>query len=130
VGDSGRHRTPKTCPCGHIFGVPEGGEEGGRRRTLKTRPCGAFVVFNTSGRAENVSRGMCQTPKTCPQGHVRGVRHKGNGRECAEHQKHAHKGMFVAFDTRGRGVGKGGAVSDTPDAKNTTPGLCSSRLGW
>ena len=127
MGDSGRHRTPKTCPHGHIFGVPEGGEEGGRHRTLKTRPCrdvcgvqhkrkgrervehhkcasvGTFVVFDT--------RGMCQTPKTCPQGHVRGVRHEGNGRECAEHQKHAHKGMFVAFDTRGRGVGKGGAVS-------------------
>ena len=45
---------------------------------------------------------MCQTPKTCPQGHVRVVRHKGNGRECAEHYKHAHEGMFIVLDMRGR----------------------------
>jgi len=62
---------------------------------------------------------MHQTPRTYPCGYVRVVQHGGKGRECVGHQKHAHKGMFVAFDTRGRGAGKGGAVSDT---KNTPTG--------
>jgi len=44
---------------------------------------------------------MCWTPKTCPQGHVWGVQHEG------------------MFNMRGRGAGKGGAVSDT---ENTPTG--------
>ena len=95
-------------------------------------------MFDKRGRAANVSntknaplwarlwystqregQGTCRTPKTCPQGHVRGVRHEGKGRKCAEHYEHAHKrregnsrervehqkhalaGMFVVSDTRG-----------------------------
>ena len=135
MGDSGRHRTPKTCPCGHVFGVPEGGEEGGRRRTLKTRPCRDVcgVQHERKGREcveGNVSdtknmptracsgcptrgewQGMRRTLKTCPQGHVCGVRHKGKGRwegrGRVRHPRREEHNPRVVFVASGVVVGEG-----------------------
>ena len=50
---------------------------------------------------------------------IRGVQHEGKGRERVGHQKHAHKNMFVVFDTKGRQ-----RMCRTPE--HVLVGMCSS----
>jgi len=113
-------------------------------------------VFDKRGRAANVSntknaplwarlwystqregQGTCRTPKTCPQGHVRGVLHEEKGRKCTEgnsrehveHQKHALVGMFVVSDTRRmegtRRTRREGKGENAPNIRTRPWGTCS-----
>jgi len=108
VDGSGRRQTPNTCPEGHVSGVP-GGEGGGG--TCSTRGEG---------------RRTCRTPKTRLCGHVCGIRHKGKGRERVEHQKHAHKGMFIVFGARGTAEN----VSNIKNMPLRACSWCPTREEW
>ena len=71
--------------------VRQEGKGGERVEHQKRASVGTFVVFDTKGRAGNVSN-----TKNMPTS-----RHEGKGRKCTEHYEHAHKGMFIVFGARG-----------------------------
>ena len=85
---------------------------------------------------------MCQTPETCPQGHVSGVQDEGEGRGHAKHQYTPYKGVYwcsrwgegegtcqtpihalhgcvLVFTMRGRGRGHVSGVWDKGEVSGT-----------
>jgi len=118
-------RTPRICPCGHVFDV---------RHILCCSPCaehyehalvGMFVVFSAFPAFPLMSNTtnmplwaffwcstcslpfpLCQIPQTCPQRRIFGVRHVRCPSPLVEHvppfpllehQKHAPLGTYLAF---------------------------------